>query len=47
MLHAIVVVLTVAALVFPSREVSSAVQPMTDTFRLPRARACPRLSVLE
>lgn len=47
MLNAIAVVLTVAALVFPSREVSSAVQLMTDAFRLPRARAYPRPSVLE
>lgn len=35
---AIAVVLTVAALVFPSRGVCSAVQPMTDAIRLPRAR---------
>lgn len=32
-------VLTVAALVFPSRKVSSAVPPMSDAFRL--LRACP------
>lgn len=52
MLHAIVAVLTVAVLVFPCREVSSAVQPMTDAFRLARtpcasASVCPQVSVSE
>lgn len=47
MFHAITVVLTEAALVFPSRGVSSAVQPMTDAFRLSRVRACQCRSVLE
>lgn len=49
MLHEIGAVVTAATLVFPSREVSSAVQPMTDAFRLlctcVRLSGCPRVSV--
>lgn len=49
MLHEIGAVMTAATLVFPSREVSSAVQPMTDAFRLlctcVRLSVCPRVSV--
>lgn len=41
MLHAIRVVLTAAASVFPSCGVASAAQPMTDVVRLSRARARP------
>lgn len=49
MLHEIGAVVTAATLVFPSCEVSSAVQPMTDAFRLlctcVRLSGCPRVSV--